>query len=406
MNTFPTSQRMSVFQTRNRLFAVSSLGAEQGIAFGGEVTDLASQSGSARFLGMQPCSITECTPVGDDVVLREHPDPRTVTLSSVLKFEYSSTLEDRALNLVAAFHGTTTTSLTRGRYLAYDQREAWLIDATARTANRLLQHGWEGVTEPAPRALDGFTLLQIEEAVQAATRSLDWVAEYAPGWSTIVEDLAAAAAKHVPGVRIIDATVRDAGELHIRLAGVPADQVPLLEALVAEARGAAAAQCMDCGMPGARVPETEYRSLVLCADHLRERGMDPHPAARHAPRILAQPVDRRFLDAHSDIEIGWRPLLAILSRRLHDLRVPYEITEVVEEYGGMRIQAHFEDAPARAVSLARAAVRAAEAQSWHVCELCATPGMLCEDQDGGYRTRCKDCNEHEQSLPRNEPIQA
>ncbi|WP_449276639.1 hypothetical protein [Leucobacter sp. GX24907] len=396
MNTFPTAQRMSVLQTRDQLFAVTSLGAKQGIGFGGEVTDLAPRPGSMRFLGMQPCSITEYTHVGDDVVVREHPDPRTITLSSILEFRYSSTLEDRALNFVAAFHGTTATTLTRGRYLAYDQHEAWLIDATAGTATRLLQHGWEGQAEPVPAMLDGFTLLRIEEDARAAVHPLTWIAEYAPGWSPIVQDLATAAAHQVPGVRIIDATVRDAGELHIRLAGVPADQAPVLEELVAEARGAAAERCMDCGMPGAQVPETEFRSLVLCAEHVRARGLDPHPAARSHWRILAQPVAPQFLEAPSDIEIGWRPLLAILSRRLYDLRVPYEIEEVLEEHGGMRIQAAFGDAPAEDIARAREAVRAAEAQSWHVCELCAAPGMLSEDPTGRYRTRCKECNDYEQ----------
>lgn len=398
MNTFPTAQRMTVFQTRDRLFAVTSLGAEQGIAFGGEVTDLAPQPGSMRFLGMQPCAISEYTPVDDDVIVREHPDPRTVALSSTLRFEYSSMLEDRAVSLIAAFHGTTATILAPGRYLAYDQHEAWLVDATAGTATRLLQHGWEGPVEPVPTRLDRFTLLRIDADAQAAVHPPARIAEHAPGWSKIVEDLAAAAVHHAPGVQITDATVRDAGELHIRLAGVPADRVPVLEELVTEARAAVAERCMDCGMPGAHVPETEFRSLVLCPEHTRARGLNPHPAARNHWRILAQPVAPQFLEAPSDIEIGWRPLLAILSRRLHDLRMPYEVAEVVEEHGGMRIQAVFGDAPAEVIGLARDAVRATEAQSWHVCELCAAPGMLSEDPTGRYRTRCKDCNDYEQSL--------
>lgn len=400
MNTFPTPQRISVFQTRDRLFAVNGLGAEQGIACGGEVTDLAPRSGSMRFFGMQPCSLTEYTHVGDDVVVREHPDPRTVTLSSVLSFQYSSTLEDRALNLVAAFHGTTVTSIDLGRYLAYGPREAWLIDATAGTVTRLLQHAWEGPEEPIPATLEGFTLLQIDEDARAAAHPPAWIAEHAPGWSKVVEGLAAAAARHVPGVRVIDAAVRDVGELHIRLAGVPVDQVPLLEALVAEARSAVAVRCMDCGKPGAQVPETEFRSLVLCAEHLRARGLDPHPAARHRWRILAQPLARQFLEAHSDIEIGWRPLLAMLSRRLYDLQMRYEVSEVVEEHGGMRIQVAFGDAPAKNIELARDAVRATEAHSWHVCELCSSSGILCEDEEGRYRTRCMDCNDYEQRLIR------
>lgn len=93
---------------------------------------------------------------------------------------------------------------------------------------------------------------------------------------------------------------------------------------------------------------------------------------------------------------GWWPLLADTHRQLSEVWPEYEIAQVKEKWGGLRIYLRYPlSEPGEASELPVACepiLEAAEAKSMLTCEFCGQPGVrrdsgwiktLCDDDSGG-----------------------
>ncbi len=89
---------------------------------------------------------------------------------------------------------------------------------------------------------------------------------------------------------------------------------------------------------------------------------------------------------------GWQPILDELQAHLDAQSPGYEVLQVKEKLGRLRVYA----APAPGASPAQrdaldAAVSDAEARSAAVCEQCGQPGVMRRSPSGWIRTLCPEC---------------
>jgi hypothetical protein len=105
-------------------------------------------------------------------------------------------------------------------------------------------------------------------------------------------------------------------------------------------------------------------------------------------------------DAHVGCGRGWFPLLSRTHEQLQDICPDYEVHQVKEKFGTLRLYAHIP--PGSAVvrdpnypairDAFFAAVQDAEYASGTICEGCGNMGRLMRRQQGGwFKTLCSSC---------------
>jgi hypothetical protein len=89
---------------------------------------------------------------------------------------------------------------------------------------------------------------------------------------------------------------------------------------------------------------------------------------------------------------GWRDLLLKLKHDLEMTRVPYEICQIKEKFGGLRFYVDITgDATEKSRDEFNALIEKAESDSVTICEGCGNPGE--RGGEGWITTACKSCRE-------------
>ncbi|MET8646424.1 hypothetical protein [Streptomyces sp. NPDC004675] len=105
------------------------------------------------------------------------------------------------------------------------------------------------------------------------------------------------------------------------------------------------------------------------------------------------PPARQLPDQLGAVGPGWRPLLLQLHEQLLVLDPGYQLDDLKEKLGAVRIRITSTTAPAPAEM--RALVTAAEEQSATVCEFCGAPGRRRTRKDvteSWIKAACDDCH--------------
>lgn len=98
----------------------------------------------------------------------------------------------------------------------------------------------------------------------------------------------------------------------------------------------------------------------------------------------------------SGVNIGWRGILETLHGELLAVCPDYQVSQVKEKFGGLRVylNAVVVDDSAQ-FNAVHALVRLAEERSYRTCEWCGEPG---EERGGGWiKTLCDGCHDKRQA---------
>ena len=91
---------------------------------------------------------------------------------------------------------------------------------------------------------------------------------------------------------------------------------------------------------------------------------------------------------------GWGPLIADLESKLKVLSPDYTISQVKENFGGLRYYANVGDVDAETSKRFYDLIHEAESKSFEVCECCGQPGQLSRrGKHCWYKTLCSTCAE-------------
>jgi hypothetical protein len=90
----------------------------------------------------------------------------------------------------------------------------------------------------------------------------------------------------------------------------------------------------------------------------------------------------QVMDHLEDVGPGWHKILFQLHYDLVKLNPSYEVVQVKEKFGGLRV--YLRDEPSDVAEL----LSAAEVQSWATCELCGEPGKLYPTGTGWIKAVC------------------
>ncbi|MFF5499474.1 hypothetical protein [Streptomyces aquilus] len=104
------------------------------------------------------------------------------------------------------------------------------------------------------------------------------------------------------------------------------------------------------------------------------------------------PPRRQLPDRLHVIGPGWHPVLLRLHERLLSLEPGYQLEDLKEKLGGVRI--HVTATSAIALAEMRGVLTEAEKQSETICEFCGEPGRRRRRNDapaGWIKTVCDDC---------------
>lgn len=93
-------------------------------------------------------------------------------------------------------------------------------------------------------------------------------------------------------------------------------------------------------------------------------------------------------EALASVGFGWHKILTEFYRRMDSLGVPYEVGQVKEKFGGLRI--YMDVYPEPYTKLTDAWIEAAEFESFECCQNCGTEGSLRTDL-GWMLTLCDNC---------------
>ncbi|GAA2125104.1 hypothetical protein [Nocardioides bigeumensis] len=90
---------------------------------------------------------------------------------------------------------------------------------------------------------------------------------------------------------------------------------------------------------------------------------------------------------------GWGPLITELEDKLKALSPDYTVSQVKEEFGGLRYYASPGDVDEETSEQFYGLIREAEAKSYEICERCGQPGRLSRrGKAGWYKTLCTACS--------------
>lgn len=94
---------------------------------------------------------------------------------------------------------------------------------------------------------------------------------------------------------------------------------------------------------------------------------------------------------------GWKSILYKLHKQLFSLDPEYDVAQIKEKFGGLRVYLNYYDKPNATMEWAETYIRQAEEQAAKTCELCgATGNDVCtrpppQRRHGWIRTTCDKC---------------
>lgn len=109
---------------------------------------------------------------------------------------------------------------------------------------------------------------------------------------------------------------------------------------------------------------------------------DPPPVAMAHGALLATKQLPALLD---NIGPGWWALVMVLHQKLMDVFPSYQVSDLKEKFGGLRVYLEHYDGRLQAL------IDASENLSFQVCEKCGAPGALRVDRNW-FRTLCDTCD--------------
>lgn len=107
------------------------------------------------------------------------------------------------------------------------------------------------------------------------------------------------------------------------------------------------------------------------------------------------PIARRLVGEYYmiDIPVGWRKLVENVNLQLAHISPGYEIYQIKEKFGALRIYAKYV-APGNEANqevgekIFDSIIHSAEIRSTHICDRCGQPGIREENDRGWIFTRC------------------
>lgn len=93
-----------------------------------------------------------------------------------------------------------------------------------------------------------------------------------------------------------------------------------------------------------------------------------------------------------DVGRGWYPLIVELDRQITEVVPTYDIYQVKEKFGGLRF--YIGPLTPDVFPLVHNLINAAEARSYHTCEVCGVEGNQVTTEGTGWVTsRCPECHQ-------------